>query len=245
MWKNYTYIDTYIYTYMYVFVCNEEYFWGNACRPCVCSQKAKRIWYCILYGSCCIWRAAVFLWGFCLFFLKIEHPAFLHRKVKRQQIVRFVKSWECFLFWKFANHGTYIIITTMAMSNILSSHVMHVCVYWEKLKNDKKALATLAVVILTVLVSAMQGRLREVFPWNHQVSSWPEYQNNCRKYLWASMSSSGGSTICHCWLKIKNNVELVWNQVLVLLYIHYNNLSQTNTLWRACVVSSSFLLKRK
>lgn len=52
----------------------------------------------------------------------------------------------------------------MAISNILSSHVMHVCVYWEKLKNDKKALATFAVVILTVLVSAMQGRLREVFP---------------------------------------------------------------------------------
>lgn len=178
-------------------------------------------------------------------FWKLNIQLYFTERWKGNKLLGFVKSWECFLFWKFANHGTYIIITTMAISNILSSHVMHVCVYWEKLKNDKKALATFAVVILTVLVSAMQGRLREVFPWNHQVSSWPEYQNNCRKYLWASMNSSGGSTICHCWLKIKNNVELVWNQVFMLLYIHYNNLSQTNTLWRACVVSRSFLLKRK
>lgn len=90
----------YIYTYMYVFVCNEEYLCGNACRPCVCSQKAKHIWYCILYGSCYIWRGAVFLWGFCLFFLKIEHPALLHRKVKRQQIVRFCKILGVFLVLK-------------------------------------------------------------------------------------------------------------------------------------------------
>jgi len=40
----------------------------------------------------------------------------------------------------------------------LSVHVTHVCVQWEKLKNKKRAVATLAVVILMVVVSATQAQ---------------------------------------------------------------------------------------
>lgn len=67
-------------------------------------------------------------------------------------VLKICKPWHIYYYYYYG----YI--------KYLSSRVIHMCVYWEKLKNDKKVLATLAVVILTVLVSAMQGRLREVFP---------------------------------------------------------------------------------
>lgn len=145
-----------------------------------------------ILGRCSILFGTVLFWGFVYYCWKLDIQVF------------FTERWKCNKLLYLQNIRNVAWIENSKLWHIhyycykgglkhLSICVMHLWVTRRAEKNQK-CCGTLPVVILTVLVFCYAGLEKGFLEIVRSVHD----RNNYRKYLKASVNSSGGSTICHC-----------------------------------------------